>query len=70
MPQGRRKGSFPKGSEVTLTTAQTELFGTGGGAIRFFPDGTSTGGGVEIARDGRRFLVTVDWLTGRVEIAP
>jgi general secretion pathway protein H len=66
----RRSGSFPKDAEIVLTTARSELFGSEGGSIRFFPDGTSTGGGVEIVRDGRRFLVTVDWLTGRVVIAP
>jgi general secretion pathway protein H len=70
VPQGRRTGSFPKGAEIVLTTARSELFDTGSGSIRFFPDGTSTGGGVEIVREGRRFLVTVDWLTGRVAIAP
>jgi len=68
--QGRRNGSFPKDAEIVLTTARSELFGDGAGSIRFFPDGTSTGGGVEIVRENRRFLVTVDWLTGRVAIAP
>ena len=42
----------------------------GAGGIRFFPDGTSTGGGIEIVRKNRRFLITVDWLTGRVAISP
>ena len=68
--QGRRIGSFPKDAEIVLTTARSELFGGGAGGIRFFPDGTSTGGGIEIVRKNRRFLITVDWLTGRVEIAP
>lgn len=70
VPQGRRTGSFPKDAEIVLTTARSELFDSGSGSIRFFPDGTSTGGGVEIVREGRRFLITVDWLTGRVAIAP
>lgn len=68
--QGRRNGSFPKDAEIVLTTARSELFGNGAGSIRFFPDGTSTGGGVEIVRENRRFLITVDWLTGRVVISP
>ncbi len=70
MSPGRRSGSFPDDVEIVLTTARSELFSSGAGSIRFFPDGTSTGGGVEITRDGRKFLVTVDWLTGRVKIAP
>lgn len=68
--RGRRTGSFPKDAEIILTTARSELFGDGAGSIRFFPDGTSTGGGVEIVRANRRFLITVDWLTGRVAIVP
>ncbi len=67
---GRRRGSLPDDAEIVLTTARSELFGSSAGSIRFFPDGTSTGGGIEMVRDGRRFLVTVDWLTGRVAIAP
>jgi len=38
----------------------------GRAAIRFFPDGSSTGGRVEVAAAGRRSTVVVDWLTGRV----
>jgi len=68
--QGRRTGSLPEDAEIALTTARSELFDTGSGSIRFFPDGTSTGGGVEIARKGRRFVISVDWLTGRVKILP
>ena len=68
--QSPRAGSFPEDAEISLTTARSELSETGGGRIRFFPDGTSTGGGVEIVRDKRRFVITVDWLTGRVAISP
>jgi general secretion pathway protein H len=66
----RRSGSFPEDAEIVLTTARSELFDSGAGSIRFFPDGTSTGGGIEIVRGGRKFLITVDWLTGRVAITP
>ncbi|MEO0436639.1 MAG: GspH/FimT family pseudopilin [Pseudomonadota bacterium] len=38
------------------------------GVIRFYPDGSSSGGGVDLARaDGSGTRVTVDWLIGRVE---
>ena len=70
VPQGKRSGNFPDNADITFTTANSELFGDGAGGIRFFPDGSSTGGGIEIVRNGRRFLVSVDWLTGRVEITP
>jgi general secretion pathway protein H len=35
----------------------------------FAPDGSATGGSVVLGKPGRRFLVSVDWLTGRVDIA-
>ncbi len=38
------------------------------GAIRFYPDGSSTGGRITVASGERKFLVDVDWLTGRVSI--
>ena len=37
-------------------------------AITFAPDGSSTGGAVELSTRGRRFGVTVNWLTGRVSV--
>jgi general secretion pathway protein H len=38
-----------------------------GGSV-FAPDGTSSGGRVLLAGAGEHAVVTVDWLTGRVEI--
>jgi general secretion pathway protein H len=37
-------------------------------AIRFAPDGSSSGGRVVLVARGRRRQVVVDWLTGRVRI--
>jgi general secretion pathway protein H len=34
--------------------------------IRFFPDGTSTGGEITVTRGATHYLVRVEWLTGRV----
>ena len=39
------------------------------GAIRFFADGSSTGGTLLLLQGERRSHVTVDWLTGRVALA-
>jgi general secretion pathway protein H len=36
--------------------------------IRFFPDGSSTGGSIGLIQGGQQYWVTVDWLTGRVSI--
>lgn len=38
------------------------------GVIRFFADGSSTGGGLALTQGGRRSHVAVDWLTGRVSL--
>jgi general secretion pathway protein H len=60
--------TLPAGITARLTTARTEAYGGASGAIRFFPDGTSTGGRMELEKDGRVRLIRVDWLTGQVRI--
>ncbi len=55
--------------EVSLVTAASEQLDDTRGRIRFFPDGTSTGGRVTLSRDDRKFDITVDWLTGLVAIS-
>lgn len=53
---------------ISLFTATEELESAGAGRIRFFADGTSTGGRVRLVLDGRRFDITVNWITGGVTI--
>jgi general secretion pathway protein H len=55
--------------QLSLVTAVSEQLDPARGRIRFFPDGTSTGGRVTISRDDRKFDITVDWLTGLVAIS-
>lgn len=38
------------------------------GSIRFFSDGSSTGGSIAVATAGENHLVAVHWLTGRVSL--
>lgn len=59
---------FSEGVSVTLHTAASERVGLDAGRIRFFPDGTSTGGRVDLERRGEEYDVIVDWLYGRVRI--
>jgi len=59
---------LPKDLEIKLYTAQTEVTSERRGAIRFYPDGSSTGGRITVASGERKYLVDVDWLTGRVSI--
>ena len=60
--------TLPKDVELKLFTAQTEAVSEKKGAIRFYPDGSSTGGRITVASWERKYLVDVDWITGRVSI--
>jgi general secretion pathway protein H len=60
--------SVPRSISMRLITADTEVTGDDGGIIRFFPDGSSTGGRVTLIAGNRKRLVDVNWLTGSVEI--
>ena len=59
----------PDNVELKLFTAQSEVASERKGSIRFYPDGSSTGGRITVSSGERRYLVDVDWLTGRVSIA-
>ena len=60
---------LPENLELKLYAAQSEVTSERRGSIRFYPDGSSTGGRITVASGERKYLVDVDWLTGRVTIA-
>lgn len=60
--------ALPKSSVLSVYTAQSEAVEDKIAAIRFFPDGSSTGGAIGVANGGTKFRVDVDWLTGNVTI--
>ncbi|MDJ0611685.1 MAG: GspH/FimT family protein [Kiloniellales bacterium] len=73
---GRYRGGRADQEEVldpdialSLLTAESELDENGGGRIRFYPDGTSTGGRVSLTLGDTTYHVLVDWLTGRIQVA-
>ena len=67
--QGKeRESRLPEGLSLALTTGHTEVIGKQRGMIRFFPDGSSSGGRIEVASGKRQSTVDVDWLTGRVAV--
>ncbi len=59
---------LPQQAEIGVYTAQGEVTDASTAAIRFYPDGSSTGGRVSLAMGERKYLIDVDWLTGQVEI--
>lgn len=65
---GREAVKFPDKIEVKLLTAQNELVHDKAGRIRFYPDGSSTGGHVSIIAGTREWRVNVGWLTGEVDL--
>jgi general secretion pathway protein H len=64
----RKPVQLPKEMEVQLTTARSELTSESVGGIRFYPDGGSTGGSVELESNGRIYTVNVLWLTGEASV--
>jgi general secretion pathway protein H len=61
--------AVPAGFSLSLVTVSGETFGATVGAIRFNPDGSSTGGRLRVADARRALVIGVDWLTGRVGVA-
>ena len=60
---------LPADLSLELLTISGEALNGREGAIRFIPDGSSTGGRISLADGRRRIGVGVDWLTGRVSVA-
>lgn len=66
---GRDKQYFiPEDIELTIVTAESEIFGQGLAGIRFYPDGSSTGGRVTLERGDNKWQIDINWLTGLVEL--
>lgn len=59
---------IPQAISLTVVTAQSELTGQGQGSIRFFADGSSTGGRVTLERETAKWQIDVNWLTGAAEL--
>lgn len=70
--EGRpRAYALPESLKLVLLTADSETEGEQLGRVRFYPDGSSTGGRVTLSLERNpeyRFAVDVDWLTGRVRV--
>lgn len=64
----RQQETLPKGMNVELNTARSELTSETAGGIRFYPDGGSTGGNVRLEANGRVYQVNVAWLTGEASM--
>jgi general secretion pathway protein H len=64
----RAANQLDRAIELSLYTAGDELIGDTTGRIRFFPDGSSTGGRIGLRLAEQQTEVRIDWLTGEVAI--
>lgn len=65
---GKKWVELPKNMEMGLETARSEMEAEGIGRIRFFPDGASTGGNVELSLGEAVWRIEINWLTGEVVV--
>ncbi len=61
---------LPDAASLSLITARSEQLSDVEGKIRFFPDGSSTGGQIKLSHINQEYVVDVHWLTGKVRILP
>ena len=59
---------LPQSLSVAMTTTSEEAFRGQVAAIRFYGDGSASGGRIELTDGQRRAQVGVEWLTGRVSV--
>ena len=59
--------SLPVGSQLSFLDGRGDLE-RDRRSIRFFPDGSSSGGTVALDDGTRRFVIAVQWLLGRVSV--
>jgi general secretion pathway protein H len=60
--------TIPDTIALTVVTAQEELSGKGLASIRFFPDGSSTGGRIKLEMNSAIWQIDINWLTGQIEL--
>lgn len=67
----RRKHPIrPISTKISVTGAGSERLSENQLGIRFFADGSATGGQIELSLANQLFSIEVDWLTGRARIQP
>ncbi|MDE2308514.1 MAG: GspH/FimT family pseudopilin [Xanthomonadaceae bacterium] len=59
---------LPRGVRLSITSAKEDQPDAHTGRIRFFPDGSSTGGRITLQSGQRQWHVNVSWLTGAVSV--
>jgi general secretion pathway protein H len=60
---------LPADYQLSVLTTTGERRSVTEAAIRFEPDGSSTGGRIDLTAGKRRVKIGIDWLSGRVSVA-
>lgn len=64
-----KKYPIPDDITVTIYSAANQDRQNQQGDIRFFPDGSSTGGRITLEIEEQKRFIDINWLTGQVEIS-
>jgi general secretion pathway protein H len=60
---------IPQTIDIGIHTGQSELTDSDGtGSIRFFPDGSASGGCIQLERGAFAWRIDINWLTGQIEL--
>lgn len=66
--EGAPEQPLPPGLALAVLTVDGQTLGNRFASISFAPDGSSSGGHVDLSDGRRRLRVAVDWLSGRVNV--
>lgn len=70
LDNGAEREIRPRDTRVEVTAPESEKLSDTRIAIRFFPDGSATGGSVRLGLADRNSLISIDWLTGLATLDP
>jgi general secretion pathway protein H len=60
--------ALPRGITLQVTTSKDEVI-LDRAAIRFFPNGGSTGGTIILSKDDQNRIIAINWLTGAIKLS-
>ncbi|MBF0218866.1 MAG: GspH/FimT family pseudopilin [Gammaproteobacteria bacterium] len=63
-----RQQTLPATVNLELVTALSLAANPRQGAVRFYADGSSSGGRLTLSGSDRHFLIDIDWLSGRITL--
>lgn len=66
---GRSPLQLDRSLVLSVTAADSEQRAPGVAAVRFFPNGSSSGATIQLKSERQKYEVRVNWLTGRVSTA-